>query len=31
MPLLAPLVSAGKLKVVGAVYHLTSGQVEVLT
>ena len=30
-PLLAPLVSAGKLKVVGAEYHLTSGQVQLVT
>jgi carbonic anhydrase len=30
-PLLAPLVSAGKLKVVGAEYHLASGQVQLVT
>jgi carbonic anhydrase len=30
-PLLAPQVAAGKLKVVGAEYHLTSGQVQLVT
>jgi carbonic anhydrase len=30
-PLLAPLVSSGKLKVVGAEYHLTSGQVQLVS
>lgn len=30
-PLLAPLVSSGKLKVVGAEYHLASGQVQLVT
>jgi carbonic anhydrase len=30
-PLLAPLVSAGKLKVVGAEYHLTTGQVQLVS
>jgi hypothetical protein len=29
--LLAPLVSSGKLKVVGAEYHLASGQVQLVT
>ena len=30
-PLLAPLVSSGKLKVVGAEYHLASGQVQLVS
>ncbi|TMM15599.1 MAG: carbonic anhydrase [Actinobacteria bacterium] len=30
-PLLAPLVSGGQLKVVGAEYHLTSGKVQLVT
>jgi carbonic anhydrase len=30
-PLLAPLVSSGKLKVVGAEYQLASGQVQLVS